>query len=59
LKEEGVKVTFDGDSSSFLLACKKKIPGQHFPNLDMLTNLLTNKKDSKKATPSIEVLCKY
>ncbi|XP_047739567.1 protein SHQ1 homolog isoform X2 [Hyalella azteca] len=48
------QASYDADSNSCIFKCLKEEPGQHFPGLDMLTDLLTPKTVTR--VPNIEVL---
>lgn len=47
---------FDADVGAFIILCQKECKGQHFPNLDMLTALLTPHGATGVNAPSIEVV---
>ncbi|KAK4290660.1 hypothetical protein Pmani_036459 [Petrolisthes manimaculis] len=47
---------FDADVGAFIIVCQKESQGQHFPNLDMLTALLTPHGATGVNIPSIEVV---
>lgn len=53
---EEYTVKFDADARAFIIRCKKKTRGEHFPNLDMLTQLLTPQGATGINKPSIEIL---
>lgn len=47
---------FDADIGAFIIVCQKECQGEHFPNLDMLTALLTPHGATGVNAPSIEVV---
>jgi protein SHQ1 len=44
------------DDSNFVITLDKVTPGQHFPNLDMISTLLKPKENKKVMKPLIEVM---
>ncbi|KAK7083808.1 Hsp90 cochaperone shq1, partial [Halocaridina rubra] len=55
-EQEEHSAKFDADRGAFVIICKKETPGQHFPNLDMLTTLLAPQGALGVNKPLIEVL---
>lgn len=49
---------FDSDKQDFTLKFSKVNKGEHFENLDMITNLLAPSKKKKNPLPTIEVISK-
>lgn len=48
--------SYDWDSYVFTFTLNKVIPGEHFPDLNLINKFLTPKKTSQTINPSIEVL---
>ena len=55
VESEDAAASWDAESSSFIVKCPKKVEGEHFSGLDMLTELLTPKGE-KELKQKIEVL---
>ena len=55
VENEDAAASWDAESSSFIVKCPKKVEGEHFSGLDMLTELLTPKGE-KELKQKIEVL---
>ena len=55
VENEDAAASWDAESSSFIVKCPKKVEGEHFSGLDMLTELLTPKGE-KEIKQKIEVL---
>ena len=55
VENEEAAATWDAESTSFIVKCPKKVEGEHFTGLDMLTDLLTPKGE-KELKQKIEVL---
>ena len=48
---------YDADSKSFVVTVPKKVKGEHFPGLEMISDLLIPKGDTKLPNgPMVEVL---
>ena len=48
---------YDADSKSFVVTVPKKVKGEHFPGLEMISDLLIPKGDTKLPNgPLVEVL---
>jgi len=60
LEDERSKATYDVGSGELTVILAKETPGEHFPDLDMLTKLLVRKGDitdiKQIKRPLIEVL---
>jgi len=56
VEEEGSSSSYNADDGSYIVNVKKKIIGEVFENLDLLTTLLCNKKPSNPTKPLIEVI---
>ena len=55
VESEEAAASWDADTNSFVVKCPKKVEGEHFSGLDMLTDLLTPKGE-KEVKNKIEVL---
>ena len=55
VESEEAAASWDADTNSFVVKCPKKVEGEHFSGLDMLTELLTPKGE-KELKQKIEVL---
>lgn len=55
--DEGLESTiYDSSTYNLEVKIKKKVPGEHFKNLDVISSLLQVKKPKLHASPKIEVL---
>ena len=55
VENDEASASWDAESSSFIVKCPKKVAGEHFSGLDMLTDLLTPKGE-KELKQKIEVI---
>ncbi|KAG8232336.1 hypothetical protein J437_LFUL012926 [Ladona fulva] len=55
-ENDGSRAVFDADSGDFIIRLGKAVPGEHFPDLDMITKLLAPKQSSTKIAPEISVV---
>ncbi|CAL8145408.1 unnamed protein product [Orchesella dallaii] len=47
---------YNGDDGKYTISLNKAVPGEHFPNLEMLTSLLQPKNHKQRIKPLIEVI---